>query len=178
MWHYALLTKFSVKYQTIWCKRRPIQPTISLYKQPWMVSGPISALRTREPACKNGADIKCAVDGQKYHVSECNTKNVVFSFAQMIAHHSHGGCALRPGDLLATGTISGPSKELEGCFMELSYSGTRPYTLHEKGKRWQTIERAYLEDGDEVIFTSQLKRSDGQGNVGFGACQGRILPGI
>ncbi len=62
-------------------------------------------------------------------MAECNTNNVVFSFAQMIAHHSRGGCALRPGDLLATGTISGPSKEREGCLMELSYSGTRPYTL-------------------------------------------------
>ena len=95
----------------------------------------------------------------------------------MIAHHSRGGCALRPGDLLATGTISGPSKEKEGCFMELSYSGARPYTLSAIGDPTRTIQRAYLEDGDEVIFTAQLTHPDGHGNVGFGTCQGRILPG-
>ncbi len=111
-------------------------------------------------------------------MAECNTNNVVFSFAQMIAHHSRGGCALRPGDLLATGTISGPSKEREGCLMELSYSGTRPYTLSEIARPTKTIQRAYLEDGDEVIFTAQFRHPDGQGNVGFGTCQGRILPGI
>lgn len=117
------------------------------------------------------------VDDQKYHISECNTNNVVFSFAQMIAHHSRGGCALRPGDLLATGTISGPSKEKEGCLMELSYSGTRPYTMSSIEQPTKSIERAYLEDGDEVIYTAQLDRSDGLGKVGFGTCGGRILPG-
>ncbi|KAK4551909.1 hypothetical protein LTR86_010810 [Recurvomyces mirabilis] len=117
------------------------------------------------------------VNGHKYHVAECNTNNVVFSVAQMIAHHSRGGCALRPGDLLATGTISGPSKEREGCLMELSYSGTKPYTLSDNSDSSKTIQRTYLENGDEVMFTSQLKHSDGRGNVGFGLCQGRILPG-
>lgn len=95
----------------------------------------------------------------------------------MIAHHSRGGCSLRPGDLLATGTISGPSKEEEGCFMELSYAGMRPCTLSDNANPADTIQRVYLEDGDEVIFTSQLRRSDGRGNVGFGTCRGRILPG-
>lgn len=96
----------------------------------------------------------------------------------MIAHHSRGGCALRPGDLLATGTISGPSKEKEGCLMELSYSGTKPYTLYGIEQPTKAIQRAYLEDGDEVIFTAQLRHNDGQSNVGFGTCSGRILPGI
>lgn len=95
----------------------------------------------------------------------------------MIAHHSRGGCALRPGDLLATGTISGPSKEREGCLMELSSSGTKPYTLKAKSDPGKDIQRTYLEDGDEVIFTAQLRCNGLRGNVGFGSCSGRILPG-
>lgn len=123
------------------------------------------------------ADFHHAVNGDKYHVAECNTKNVIFSFAQMIAHHSRGGCALRPGDLLATGTISGPSKEEEGCLMELSKAGTRPYTMSQTANPSNNIQRTYLEDGDEVIFTCQLKHPGGLGNIGFGSCRGRILPG-
>lgn len=122
-------------------------------------------------------NLEFIVGGHKYYIAECNTNNVIFSFAQMIAHHSRGGCALRPGDLLATGTISGPAKEKEGCLMELSNAGTRPYTLHRNAQPTVTIQRTYLEDGDEVIFTAQLKHKDGLGNVGFGTCQGRILPG-
>ena len=95
----------------------------------------------------------------------------------MIAHHSRGGCALRPGDLLATGTISGPAKEKEGCLMELSYSGTKAYTMSSIEEPSKTIQRTYLEDGDEVIFTAQLDRKDGLGKVGFGSCAGKILPG-
>ncbi|RVX67074.1 hypothetical protein B0A52_08317 [Exophiala mesophila] len=117
------------------------------------------------------------VDDQSYHIAECNTNNVVFSVAQMIAHHSRGGCALRPGDLLATGTISGPAKEKEGCLMELSYSGTKAYTMSSIEEPSKTIQRTYLEDGDEVIFTAQLDRKDGLGKVGFGSCAGKILPG-
>lgn len=118
------------------------------------------------------------VDGRSYHISECNTNNVVFSVAQMIAHHSRGGCALRPGDLLATGTISGPAKEKEGCLMELSDRGQRPYTMTELSGSDATVQRTYLEDGDGVVFTAKLKGKEGKGNVGFGECAGKVLPGI
>ena len=171
----AKLTDSSVSYQTISSRRRLILPMTFLFMQLWVVSNP--TLVPNSELSREWTNSECSVDGHKYHVAECNTNNVVFSVAQMIAHHSRGGCALRPGDLLATGTISGPSKEREGCFMELSYSGTKPYTLSDNSDSSKTIQRTYLEDGDEVTFTSQLKHSDGRGNVGFGLCQGRILPG-
>ena len=119
------------------------------------------------------------VDSQRYFVAECNTKHVVFSFAQMIAHHTRGGCPLRPGDILATGTMSGPTKQEEGCFLELSRYGTDPYEMDaEAGASTKSkIRRTFLEDGDLIEFTSQVRSGNGLGNVGFGACCGQVLPG-
>ena len=109
-------------------------------------------------------------------MAECNTKHVVFSFAQMIAHHTRGGCSLRPGDLLATGTLSGPTRQEEGCLHELSRYGVDPYEMAAEGSSTSKLRRTFLEDGDVIELTAQLRASVRLGNVGFGVCQGKVLP--
>jgi fumarylacetoacetase len=89
--------------------------------------------------------------------------------AQMIAHHTSNGCSLRPGDLFASGTISGPTKESRGCLLELTWRGAEPLTL----PTGET--RKFLEDGDEVIFRASCERA-GAARFGFGECRGVILP--
>ena len=87
--------------------------------------------------------------------------------AQLVAHHTVGGCNLRPGDLLGTGTLSGEGRETFGSLLELSEGGKSPLTL----ANGET--RRFLEDGDEVIMTAQAVR-EGRRSIGFGECRGRI----
>ena len=94
----------------------------------------------------------------------------------MIAQHTRGGCPLRPGDLIATGTLSGPSREEAGCLLEATRGGREPYDLVALDTVEPNLRRVYLEDGDTVEFTAQARASDGLGNVGFGVCQGKVLP--
>jgi fumarylacetoacetase len=89
--------------------------------------------------------------------------------AQMLTHHTSNGCNLRPGDLFASGTISGPTKESRGCLLELTWRGTEPITL----PTGET--RKFLEDGDEVVFRGSCERP-GAARIGFGECRGIILP--
>jgi fumarylacetoacetase len=90
--------------------------------------------------------------------------------AQQLAHHTVNGCNLRPGDLLASGTISGPGPESRGCLLELTWRGTRPLALP-NGE-----ERRFLQDGDRVTFSAWCER-DGM-RVGFGEVRGRLLPAL
>lgn len=116
-------------------------------------------------------------NSERYLVAECNTKFVVFSFAQMIAHHTRAGCPLRSGDILATGTMSGPTRQELGCFLEHIKYGADPYEMAASGSGGDKIRRTFLEDGDMIEFTAQIRPKDGVGNVGFGALRGRVLPG-
>jgi fumarylacetoacetase len=85
--------------------------------------------------------------------------------AQMIAHHTSNGCNLRPGDLLASGTVSGPSSGSLGSLLELTRRGAEPIRLP-TGE-----ERRFLEDGDEVVMRGFCER-EGFARVGFGECRG------
>ncbi|CAK7345098.1 unnamed protein product [Dovyalis caffra] len=100
-------------------------------------------------------------------VTRSNFNHLYWTVTQQLAHHTINGCNLRPGDLLGTGTISGPEPESYGCLLELTWNGQKPLSL--KGTT-----RKFLEDGDEVIF-SGCSKGDGY-NVGFGTCSGKILP--
>jgi fumarylacetoacetase len=92
-----------------------------------------------------------------------------WTFAQMIAHHTSNGCNLQPGDLVASGTVSGATEDSLGCLLELAWRGTRPVTL-------PTGEvRRFLEDGDEVVIRGWCAR-DGCRRIGFGECRGAVLP--
>ena len=88
--------------------------------------------------------------------------------AQLLAHHTSNGCNLQPGDLLATGTISGATKESRGCMLELTWRGAEPLAL----PTGET--RKFLEDGDEVIMQGHCER-EGAVGIGFGECRGLIL---
>jgi fumarylacetoacetase len=87
--------------------------------------------------------------------------------AQMLAHHASNGCNLRPGDLLASGTISGPDEGSRGCLLELTWRGSSPVQL----PGGET--RKFLEDGDEVIMRGYCQRQ-GHARIGLGECSGRI----
>jgi len=96
----------------------------------------------------------------------------------MIAHHTRGGCPLRTGDLIATGTLSGPTREEAGCFLEQTSNGTDPWKMTAENSSENSLSRAFLEDGDTIEFTAQVIATDDLGNVGFGKCEGTVLPAI
>jgi fumarylacetoacetase len=98
-----------------------------------------------------------------------NSRHMYWTAAQLVAHHTGGGCDLRPGDLLGTGTISGPDAEGFGSMVEATRGGQQPITL-------QTGEqRRFLADGDEVVLRARAVR-DGFASIGFGECRGTIRP--
>ncbi|EJK62337.1 hypothetical protein THAOC_17055 [Thalassiosira oceanica] len=104
-------------------------------------------------------------------VCQTNLSNLYWTPAQQLAHHSVTGCAMRPGDLLASGTISGRGRESFGSLLELSWKGTRPVELGDGSSR------TFLEDGDEVIMRGWCEARSGLvGRVGFGECSARVLP--
>jgi fumarylacetoacetase len=101
-------------------------------------------------------------------LSRGNFRDMYWTVAQLVAHHTSNGCNLRPGDLLASGTISGPEKDSRGCLLELTWRGTEAVHL-------PTGEvRKFLEDGDEVILAAYCER-EGLPRIGFGACRGVVI---
>lgn len=101
-------------------------------------------------------------------ITRTNFQYLYWSMAQQIAHHTITGCNLKPGDLLASGTISGPEKETRGCMLELTWRGKEPLEF-ENGEK-----RTWLEDGDELVLTGWCQ---GEGyRIGFGEVKGSIHP--
>ena len=105
-------------------------------------------------------------------VSRGNVRDIYWTMAQMITHHASNGCNLRPGDLLASGTVSGPDVagakwSARGCLLELTSRGANPITLP-SGE-----ERKFLEDGDEVTLRGLCER-EGFRRIGLGVCRGTI----
>ena len=88
--------------------------------------------------------------------------------AQQLAHHTVSGCNTRVGDLMGSGTISGPTPDSCGSLLELTWNGKKPMELEEGGKR------TFIEDGDELTLAGWCQ-GDGY-RVGFGQCAGQILP--
>ena len=101
-------------------------------------------------------------------ITRTNFQNLYWSISQQLAHHTVNGCNLQPGDLLASGTISGPTEESRGCMLELTWRGANPLKLP-NGE-----ERKWLEDGDSLTITGWAE-GDGY-RVGFGEVNGRIVP--
>ncbi len=102
-------------------------------------------------------------------LARTNSLHLYWSLIQMIAHHTSNGCNLRPADLLATGTISGPTSDSLGSMLELTRRGADPIRLA-SGEM-----RSFLEDGDEIILRGYCERF-GAVRIGFGECRGVILP--
>jgi fumarylacetoacetase len=106
---------------------------------------------------------------EPHQLSRANLRDLYWTPAQLIAHHTSNGCNLLPGDLLATGTVSGKELESAGCLLELTAGGPTPVVLPNGESR-----RA-LEDGDEVILRGVCRRS-GFPDVSLGECRGVVLP--
>jgi fumarylacetoacetase len=102
-------------------------------------------------------------------LSRNSLRHLYWTPAQLLTHHASNGCNLRPGDLIASGTVSGPTRESRGCLLELAWRGTQPITL----PTGET--RAFLEDGDEVIFRGWCER-EGWTRIGLGECRGTVVP--
>jgi fumarylacetoacetase len=101
-------------------------------------------------------------------ITHTNFQNLYWSIAQQLAHHTVNGCNLQPGDLLASGTISGPTEESRGCMLELTWRGANPLPLpNGETRKW-------LEDGDSLTITGWAQ-GDGY-RIGFGEVTGRIMP--
>jgi fumarylacetoacetase len=89
---------------------------------------------------------------------------------QQLAHHTVNGCNMRCGDLLASGTISGPTEGSYGSMLEIAWKGTKPVTMNDGSTR------TFIQDHDTVILTGHAQK-DGV-RIGFGSCSGTILPAL
>ena len=154
---------------------------------PWVV--PMAALEpfrtegpTRDPEPLNylraegdaAYDVTLEVDLQTpsmsspHTVCRSNTKHLYWTMRQQLAHHTTNGCNARPGDLMASGTISGPTEASYGSMLELSWRGEKPVPLPGDETR------SFLKDGDRVILRGY---AEGNGyRIGFGTAEGKILP--
>jgi len=103
-------------------------------------------------------------------IGETNYSRMYYSAAEQLCHHAIGGCAMNVGDLLGSGTISGPTKTEYGSLMEMSWAGREPFTL-DTGET-----RGFIEDGDKLTLRGNA-RGDGF-TIGFGDCTGTILPAV
>ena len=104
-------------------------------------------------------------------VSRTNFRHQYWTFAQMVAQHTVGGCNLNSGDLLGSGTISGPTPSEAGAIIELTKGGKEPITLS-NGEQ-----RAFLQDGDAVILRGWCEKP-GCARIGFGENRGEVLPAL
>jgi fumarylacetoacetase len=113
-------------------------------------------------------EVSRVVGPEPMTVSRGDTRELYWTAAQMVAHHTSNGCNLQPGDLLATGTISGLRRESAGCLLELTRNGAEPITLP-NGER-----RAWLQDGDEITLRAYCRREEGSAIV-LGEVAGRVV---
>jgi fumarylacetoacetase len=100
-------------------------------------------------------------------LSRSSFRDMYWTVSQMITHHTSNGCNLTPGDLIASGTLSGSTKDAQGCLLEITEGGKVPWRLS-NGE-----ERTFLADGDEVIMRAYCDRP-GFAHIGFGECAGII----
>ena len=150
---------------------------VPAFERPAEDPQPLPYLRDEEDRAHGGVDLQLEVllssaamrerGLPPLSLSRSNLRDVYWTFAQMVAHHSSNGCNLRPGDLIASGTVSGPAKENRGSLIELAWRGTEPVTLP-SGEQ-----RRFLETGDEVILRGHCRR-EGYARIGFGECRGVV----
>ena len=145
--------------------------------EPFRVAGPVQeppVLPYLHTATPGHFDLTLDVllsggDFPETRISRSNAKFLYWNFAQMFAHHTVGGCPLRVGDLLGSGTISGPTPDSLGCLLELTSGGKTPLQLG-------PAERRYLLDGDTVTLRGFA--GEGDRRVGFGEVRGTVLPSL
>jgi fumarylacetoacetase len=112
--------------------------------------------------------LQAGADGAPHTICRSNFKHLYWTMMQQLAHHTATGCNIRPGDLLASGTISGPTEDSFGSMLELAWRGTKPIKLP------GGPQRKFIADGDTVNMRG-LCAGDGY-RIGFGDCAGELLP--
>jgi fumarylacetoacetase len=150
---------------------------IPAFKRPADDPAPLAYLASDANEQRGGIDITLEVLIQTarmtrhghapMRVSLGNFRSMYWTLAQLVAHHASNGCNLRPADLLASGTVSGPTPESRGCLLERASRGKEPLQLP-SGEM-----RAFLEEGDEIIMRGWCERP-GAVRIGFGECRGII----
>jgi fumarylacetoacetase len=153
---------------------------VPAFKRPEGDPAPLPYLDSADNRKRGGVDVTVEVlltsarmrkEGLPPHrLSRGSMANLYWTPAQMLTHHTSNGCNLEPGDLFASGTISGPERDSRGCLLELSWRGAEPVAL----PTGET--RKFLEDGDEVILRASCERA-GATRIGFGECRGLIVAG-
>ena len=152
--------------------------------EPFLVPGPPRAAGDPEnlPYLVNPSDVAVDLELEVLIASEAmrskgmaparvslgNYRDMYWTIAQMMAHHTSTGCDLNPGDLMASGTVSGPTEDSRGCLLEMTWRGENPISLPDG------TERKFLQDGDEVVIRGWCRKGDVR--IGFGQCTGRVLP--
>jgi fumarylacetoacetase len=154
------------------------------YRQPFTRSQgdpqPLPYLSSESNSAQGAFDVQLEVWLQTQamrdagHAGDCISRShfgqaAYWTVAQMVAHHTVNGCALRPGDLFGSGTLSGPLPEQAGSMLELSHGGKQPIVLS-SGE-----ERTFLLDGDAITLKGVCSRP-GAARIGFGACSAVVLP--
>jgi fumarylacetoacetase len=112
--------------------------------------------------------LRAAPMNEAANISRTNFKYMYWSSVQQLVHHASSGCAMNIGDLLGSGTISGPEKDQRGSLLEISWNGTEPVELA------SGVARTFLEDGDSLVMRGWCQ-GDGY-RVGFGEVEGTITP--
>lgn len=102
-------------------------------------------------------------------ISRTNYAEMYYSAAQQLAHHTTSGCAMNTGDLLGSGTISGPTKDSRGSLLELSWGGKEPFAI-------TGGTRSFIDDNDTLTLRGQAQGSGYR--IGFGECMGRVIPAL
>jgi fumarylacetoacetase len=144
------------------------------YVRPAEDPAPLAYLASEKDMREGGIDLRLEVYlrsarmDEGVRISRSNLQNLYWTPAQLITHHASNGCNLQPGDLLGSGTVSGPDGDSLGCLLELTRNGREPISLTEDERR------GFLEDGDEVVFRGYCER-DGFVGIGLGECSGRVV---
>ncbi|MGY8942269.1 MAG: fumarylacetoacetate hydrolase family protein, partial [Flavobacteriales bacterium] len=144
--------------------------------EPFRVSGPVqdpTVLPYLEYAGDSHYDVQLGVEivpenGQGQSVCQSNFKHMYWNMRQQLAHHTVNGCDIRGGDVLASGTISGPEAGSFGSMLEISWRGTQPISMPDGS------ERKFILDGDTVRMTGFANKA-GQPRIGFGAVEGKVV---
>ena len=146
-------------------------------RPPSVISRRLPYLRSPREESRGGVDLTLEVllatkkmREQKIapeRIGRSNLRELYWTPAQLLAHHTSNGCNLRPGDLLGSGTVSGESKESRGCLLERTWRGAEPLAL----PGGET--RRFLEDGDEVILRGFCEKP-GFARIGLGECRGVV----
>ena len=144
--------------------------------EPFRTAGPIQkpkVLPYLEYSGDKHLDIELTVaiqteNGAKKVVTNSNYKHMYWNMNQQLAHHTVNGCNVNCGDILASGTISGPEEGSFGSMLEISWKGTKPIKMPDGS------ERKFIQDGDSVIFNGRAKNKDF--NIGFGELISKVLP--